>query len=224
MKDLLLIPGHSKEIESLFPFDTHIVSHFIRYAKNGELFLNSKMSGEPAIIGADVWPTHNSERAMMYFVNRCPTWPEMVALKNIFWKSNEICIQVHPNRENYVNRLPYALHLWKPKDPNSNQVLHNIVAPLVERTLAMLEHQARCSEPGTFLRSTIDGKNFVAIFSGTDWLKWEQVCGIKKHCFGEDVTALQFNISPHIDLNFYHILLLWNATDFDIVLPLKEYV
>ena len=161
---------------------------------------------------------------MMYFNNRCPTWPEMVSLKKIFWTSDEICIQVHPSRENYVNLHPFALHLWRPKNKVSNVLLRNTVKPLVIQALSMLAQQANTSQPGSITNGMVNGKQFVAIFCGNNWLEWTKVCNIKKRYFGEDSTVLQFNLNPEVDLNPNHILLLWNAADFNIQLPSKECV
>ena len=53
--------------------------------------------------------------------NRCPNWPEMSFVKDIFFDPEECVIQYHPPRSTYVNCHPYCLHLWKP---------HGIVIPL----------------------------------------------------------------------------------------------
>lgn len=46
--------------------------------------------------------------------NRCPTWDEMCRVKDLFWGSHELVIQMHPPRHLYVNHHPFCLHLWKP--------------------------------------------------------------------------------------------------------------
>lgn len=43
-----------------------------------------------------------------------PTWMEMVAIKDMFWGEDEVVMQVHPAKDNYVNVHPCVLHLWKP--------------------------------------------------------------------------------------------------------------
>lgn len=47
---------------------------------------------------------------------RCPTWDEMCYVKNLFWDEEEIVIQYHPAKSDYVKTHPYCLHLWKPID------------------------------------------------------------------------------------------------------------
>ena len=47
---------------------------------------------------------------------RCPTWGEMCLLKDIFFKEDEVVVQYHPKKEDYVNIHPNVLHLWRPLD------------------------------------------------------------------------------------------------------------
>ena len=46
--------------------------------------------------------------------NRTPSWDEMQKMKEIFWKDDEVCMQLHPRKEYYVNNHPHCLHIWKP--------------------------------------------------------------------------------------------------------------
>jgi len=45
--------------------------------------------------------------------NRCPNWPEMQWVKNLFWDEHEMAVQYHPPKSEYVNCHPYCLHLWR---------------------------------------------------------------------------------------------------------------
>ena len=47
---------------------------------------------------------------------RCPTWEEMCKMKEIFWRDDEVCMQLHPKKEDYVSNHNYCLHIWKPID------------------------------------------------------------------------------------------------------------
>ena len=47
--------------------------------------------------------------------HRCPTWDEMTAIKNVFFRPDEIVMQLHPAEENYVNLHPFCLHMWRPQ-------------------------------------------------------------------------------------------------------------
>ena len=46
--------------------------------------------------------------------NRMPTWDEMCQLKDMFFTEDECCVQYHPPKSDYVNNIPYCLHIWKP--------------------------------------------------------------------------------------------------------------
>ena len=45
---------------------------------------------------------------------RCPTWEEMCFVKDVFWDSEDVVIQIHAPRSEWVNNHPYCLHLYKP--------------------------------------------------------------------------------------------------------------
>jgi hypothetical protein len=45
---------------------------------------------------------------------RCPTWKEMSWVKDLFFDDEEIVIQYHPRKADYVNVHPFCLHLWRP--------------------------------------------------------------------------------------------------------------
>ena len=45
-----------------------------------------------------------------------PTWEDMCALKDIFFEDEEVVLQFHPRKSQYVNIMNNCLHLWRPKD------------------------------------------------------------------------------------------------------------
>lgn len=45
---------------------------------------------------------------------RCPTWEEMSFIKSVFWDCDDVVMQLHPAKKDYVNNHPYCLHLWRP--------------------------------------------------------------------------------------------------------------
>ena len=45
---------------------------------------------------------------------RTPTWNEMCHIKDLFWDEEDVVMQLHPKRSEYVNNHPYVLHLWRP--------------------------------------------------------------------------------------------------------------
>lgn len=42
-----------------------------------------------------------------------PTWDDMCLAKDTFWDANDTVIQFHPAKNQYVNRHPHVLHLWR---------------------------------------------------------------------------------------------------------------
>ena len=45
---------------------------------------------------------------------RVPTWLEMCVVKDMFWDDEDVVIQFHPRKSDYVNNHEYTLHLWRP--------------------------------------------------------------------------------------------------------------
>jgi hypothetical protein len=44
---------------------------------------------------------------------RTPTWTEMSRVKHLFWDDEDVVVQFHPKRSEYVNLHPNCLHLWR---------------------------------------------------------------------------------------------------------------
>lgn len=42
-----------------------------------------------------------------------PSWEDMCRLKDMFWRDDEVVIQIHPAKSEYVNNMPNCLHLWR---------------------------------------------------------------------------------------------------------------
>ena len=49
-----------------------------------------------------------------YKHSRTPTWDEMCRLKDMFFRDNEVVVQYHPKKSDYVNNVSNCLHLWRP--------------------------------------------------------------------------------------------------------------
>lgn len=54
------------------------------------------------------------EHVSVSLANRTPNWREMCFIKDLFWDDNDLVIQYHPPKTEYVNNNPYALHMWRP--------------------------------------------------------------------------------------------------------------
>jgi len=56
------------------------------------------------------------EHVSVSYSHRCPTWEEMCQIKDLFWDDEEVVVQYHPKKSEYVNCFPWCLHLWKPTE------------------------------------------------------------------------------------------------------------
>lgn len=45
---------------------------------------------------------------------KIPTWEEMCAIKDMFFDPEEVVVQYHPKKSEYVNIHTGCLHLWRP--------------------------------------------------------------------------------------------------------------
>lgn len=48
--------------------------------------------------------------------NRCPTWDEMEYIKRLFFKPDEVAMQLHVGEAAHISMHPYCLHIWRPLD------------------------------------------------------------------------------------------------------------
>ena len=44
---------------------------------------------------------------------KTPGWEDMCLLKDIFFEPEEVAIQIHPAKSQYVSNLDHCLHLWR---------------------------------------------------------------------------------------------------------------
>lgn len=44
---------------------------------------------------------------------RTPSWREMAFVKEQFWGDEDVVMQLHPRKSEYVNLHPFTLHLWR---------------------------------------------------------------------------------------------------------------
>lgn len=46
---------------------------------------------------------------------RIPRWTEMCFVVDLFFDDDEVVMQLHPAKKNYINCHPHVLHLWRPQ-------------------------------------------------------------------------------------------------------------
>ncbi len=53
------------------------------------------------------------EHVSVSLKSRCPNWKEMCFIKDLFWNDEDVVVQFHPKKSEYVNLHKYCLHLFK---------------------------------------------------------------------------------------------------------------
>ena len=48
--------------------------------------------------------------------NRCPNWTEMEHVAGLFFRDDEVAMQLHLPRTDHINVHPHCLHWWRPHD------------------------------------------------------------------------------------------------------------
>ena len=49
-------------------------------------------------------------------LGRCPNWPEMEYVKHLFFRDNEVAMQLHVPASDHINNHPFTLHMWRPQE------------------------------------------------------------------------------------------------------------
>jgi hypothetical protein len=84
---------------------------------NGAFFLESPEPGwQISAIASDGldWEHVSAFAFKKSGQQRTPTWREMAYLKDLFWDPEDVAMQLHPRRSQYVNAHPHVLHIWRP--------------------------------------------------------------------------------------------------------------
>lgn len=58
----------------------------------------------------------NWEHLSVSYQDETPSWDFMQEMKEMFWNDDEVCIQLHPKAEDYINNHEHCLHIWRPLD------------------------------------------------------------------------------------------------------------
>jgi hypothetical protein len=61
-------------------------------------------------VSVHAWKGHDGPTLKL----RTPTWKEMAFVKDLCWDDEDVVMQLHPRRSEYVNQHPHVLHLWRP--------------------------------------------------------------------------------------------------------------
>lgn len=93
------------------------------YGNNGAFLFDSPSPGWKLCVIASDEPYDDSipwEHVSVQAVRqkpaaiRIPSWKEMCFVKDLFWDAEDIVMQLHPRKSEYINYHPAVLHLWRP--------------------------------------------------------------------------------------------------------------
>ena len=77
------------------------------------LLIIASDGGDGEVPEADGWEHVSVHCANSRGRARTPSWREMTFVKDIFWEPEDVVMQLHPRRSQYVNCHPHTLHLWR---------------------------------------------------------------------------------------------------------------
>ena len=80
--------------------------------QNGRFRIGSPIDGADMVIIASIG--RGWEHVSVSRKNRCPNWPEMAHVKQVFFKPDETVMQLHVPEEEHINLHNNCLHLWRP--------------------------------------------------------------------------------------------------------------
>jgi len=157
-------------------------------------------------------------------IKRCPSFEEMLMVKEKIFTEEEVVFQLHPREEDYVNTHPYCLHLWKPNNCSMN------VPPLYSVNDDELIGNTCFEHGGIIVRIKtyeIDGWEVARVYCFTEGGKliksgpnWDVMCKAKSFVFGEKDAAFQFMMSTseiqHTGLD------IWYPKNLDFMPPLPD--
>ena len=46
---------------------------------------------------------------------KTPTWDQMCYAKDLFWDEDEVVMQIHVAKKDWISNHDHVLHLWSPK-------------------------------------------------------------------------------------------------------------
>ena len=80
----------------------------------GKFMLNGPCGARLMVVANGAEPeSFQWEHVSVSLSNRCPNWPEMCFVKDLFWNDDETVLEIHPEKSVYISNHPNCLHLWR---------------------------------------------------------------------------------------------------------------
>lgn len=80
------------------------------YGNNGMFMIPFKRDIVLKVVVSDQMGWDHVSVSLPYMA---PTWSMMCFVKDLFWDEDEVAVQYHPKKSDYVNFHPFCLHLWR---------------------------------------------------------------------------------------------------------------
>ena len=183
--------------------------------KDGEIILSVKPErGEDY----SIWD-HTSivmyDETNTFTGTRIPTYQEMVAMKDICFRKDEIAMQIHPKKKDYFSMHPDCLHLWRSASISSSSEAK--LKEIIEKSYKLAKEQKSNADSKTFWIEDAP-INAVAVFGENDFPGWYDIKKIKRKFFTDHKEAVHFNLGSKFDLNSDKLIVLFSAED--MILPI----
>ena len=135
---------------------------------------------------------------------RQPTYEEMVLIKGLFWGDDEICIEVHPKKSEYVNVNPDCLHLWKQVGEDYTEM-----SKIVKDFINTFPKASDSTLQVTHL--VLNSQSYCIVAGPNRWPSWSELCDIKNQYFESEEAAVQYHFNKATDLNSKFIVVIASA-------------
>lgn len=83
-------------------------------SSNGVFALRSPADGKA--LRVIVSTGYGWEHVSVSKINKTPTWGEMEFVKRMFFKPEEVCMQLHVAVEEHISIHKFCLHIWRPTE------------------------------------------------------------------------------------------------------------
>jgi hypothetical protein len=91
----------------------HYGSFYVPSPESGWLLALICDDGTDTEVAESLGWEHVSVNAIRRKTSRTPTWKEMAFVKDLCWDAEDVVVQYHPPKSEYVNAHPHVLHLWR---------------------------------------------------------------------------------------------------------------
>lgn len=162
--------------------------------------------------------------SISHVANIMPTYDVMLELKDMFFEDNEIVMQIHPAKKDYVNNHNRCLHIWKPID----QKIPNPFKDIKKGLLSNISSKKFSIINDLSYQITVYASQeweVISILSDNGYADWDTVCSIKNEYFGEDETIIQLHMPKNVEKELNpNAIYLWKPLKKEIPLPPKKMV